>query len=249
MITKNIEIKRVKREDGKVSFVASTSTEDRYGDVINQSGWQLKAYKRNPVVLFNHNPTELPIGRGIVEIKNGDLHIDVEFDQEDPRAKAIERKAKAGFLNAVSVGFMPVDSKMRKDLEKSHPAYSEKSRGMYFGKSELLEVSIVTIPANSEATLSSAKNMSSFSSLTIRDLIREEIKHILDVEIMEDGNYKIIIAGEKEEDPEEPEEQEEELDLQEEEEIVEEEEKETEKSNSTKDLNEIIQFILSTRNL
>ena len=66
---------------------------------------------------------------------------------------------------------------------------------------------------------------------------------------MEDGNYKIIIAGEKEEDPEEPEEQEEELDLQEEEEIVEEEEKETEKSNSTKDLNEIIQFILSTRNL
>ena len=61
----------------------------------------------------------------------------------------------------------------------------------------------MTIPANSEATVSAKKL--EIDRLTIRDLIVEELKHILEVEQMEDGKYKVIFASgmEEEEEPEE----------------------------------------------
>ena len=135
----------------KVSFVASSATPDRYGDIIDQKGWLLDSYKKNPVVLLNHDSNQLPIGKGNVYIRNDKLTIDVEFDSEDPRAKEVERKAKKGFMNAVSVGFRPLESKSRSELPTDHKYYGQ--RGMYYSKAELLEVSIVTIPANGEATM------------------------------------------------------------------------------------------------
>lgn len=186
----------------KVSFVASTESQDRYGDVINQNGWLLEAYARNPVVLFNHQANSLPLGKGLVRVEKGQLMIDVEFDQDDEFARKIENKARKGFLNAVSVGFNPVESISRSELPKDHPAYSTRG-GQFFNKSELLEVSIVTIPANSEATVSAKKL--EIDRLNIRDLIVEELKHILEVEMMEDGKYRVVFAAgmEEEEEPEE----------------------------------------------
>ena len=100
----------------KVSFVASSATPDRYGDIIDQKGWILDNYKKNPVVLLNHDSNQLPIGKGNVYLRNDKLVIDVEFDSEDERAKEVERKAKKGFMNAVSVGFRPLESKSRSEL-------------------------------------------------------------------------------------------------------------------------------------
>ena len=189
----------------KVSFIASTESQDRYGDIVNQNGWALEAYARNPVVLFNHQANALPIGKGLVRVEDGQLMIDVEFDQDDEFARKIEKKARGGYLNAVSVGFNPIESISRSELPKDHPAYTTKG-GQFFNKSELLEVSIVTIPANSEATVSAKKL--EIDRLTIRDLIVEELKHILEVEQMEDGKYKVIFAsGMEEEEEEEPEEE------------------------------------------
>ena len=208
--------KKGRHAKNKVSFIASTESADRYGDIVNQNGWALEGYARNPVVLFNHQANALPIGKGLVRVKDGQLLIDVEFDQDDEFARKIEKKAKGGFLNAVSVGFNPIESVSRSELPKDHPAYTTKG-GQFFNKSELLEVSIVTIPANSEATVSAKKL--EIDRLTIRDLIVEELKHILEVEQMEDGKYKVIFAsGMQEEEEEEEEEPEEEV----EEEIIEE---------------------------
>ena len=136
-------------EPVKLSFIASTATPDRYGDIIEQSGWELSSYRKNPVILFNHNPQEMPIGKGFVEVVDNALMIDVEFDMEDERAARIARKAERGFLNAVSVGFNPIESVPRAELPDGH--YAKGLSGTYFPKAELLEVSIVTIPANSEA--------------------------------------------------------------------------------------------------
>ena len=55
---------KAEQTDSKITFVASTANPDRYGDVVDQKGWNLKAYERNPVVLLNHNPNQLPIGKG-----------------------------------------------------------------------------------------------------------------------------------------------------------------------------------------
>ena len=193
MYRKNLVVTRkATRSKQKISFVASTDRADRYGDVINQSGWNLDAYRSNPIVLLNHNANALPIGRGEVKVEDGQLLIDVIFDKDDELAQRVERKARNGFMNAVSVGFNPIEQVSRAELPKDHPAYVERGGGNYFNKSELLEVSIVTIPANSEATTMSAKNI---DRLSIRDLVVEELKHILEVEQMEDGKYRIVFAG------------------------------------------------------
>ncbi len=208
MYKKNLVVTRkATRSKQKISFVASTDRADRYGDVINQEGWNLDAYRSNPIILLNHNANALPIGRGEVEVKDGQLLIDVFFDKDDELAQRVERKARNGFMNAVSVGFNPIEQVSRAELPKDHPAYVERGGGNYFNKSELLEVSIVTIPANSEATTMSAKNI---DRLSIRDLVVEELKHILEVEQMEDGKYRIVFAGGEHEEEEEEEEMQEE---------------------------------------
>jgi HK97 family phage prohead protease len=152
IVTKLLDEKN--HDSNVVSFVASTSNEDRYGDIINQDGWSLESYRKNPIVLLNHDSTQLPLGKGEVEVIDGQLLIEVEFDMEDPKGKEVARKVKQGFINAVSVGFNSSEQVQRNELPKESKYYSEK--GIYFNSAELLEVSIVTIPANPHAI--AAKN-------------------------------------------------------------------------------------------
>ena len=197
MYIKNLqcEILREKGNDKPVvSFIASTANPDRYGDVINQRGWDLGKYRKNPVILLNHNANALPIGRGEVDVVDGQLIVDVEFDMEDPQAKEIARKTKAGFLNAVSVGFNPLDATPRNMLEKSHPAHGQS--GQYFDRAELLEISIVTIPANGEAVAAKGYNMQD------RSFKISNLKHILDVEMKEDVVIVTYARHEMEDMPE-----------------------------------------------
>ncbi len=197
MYIKNLqcEILREKASEGPVvSFIASTANPDRYGDVINQRGWDLGKYRKNPVILLNHNANSLPIGRGEVDVVDGQLIVDVEFDMDDPQAKEIARKTKAGFMNAVSVGFNPLDATPRNMLEKSHPAHGQS--GQYFDKAELLEISIVTIPANGEAVAAKGYDMQN------RSFKVSNLKHILDVEMKDDVVIVTYARHEMEDMPE-----------------------------------------------
>jgi HK97 family phage prohead protease len=208
-----------KKQSEKVSFIASTSSPDRYGDVIEQSGWDLSSYRKNNVVLLNHDSSQLPIAKGNVHIRNNQLVIDVEFDDEDPRAQEVKRKAQNGFMNAVSVGFRPLESTSRSDLPKDNKYYGQ--RGMYYSKAELLEVSIVTIPANGEATM-----------------LEQDYKHILEVK-EEDDRYIVSFAKIQETEQETEQEEIEEIEEEEIEEAYKEEEEEKEISEeSTEDMEE-----------
>jgi HK97 family phage prohead protease len=128
----------------KVSFVASTATPDRYGDIIDQKGWSLDAYNNNPIVLLNHDSSQLPIGRGQVEIKNDQLVIDVEFDMDDPRAAEVARKTQKGFMNAVSVGFQPLQSALRAELPKDNPYYGKS--GQFHEIRNMIRSELLTLP-------------------------------------------------------------------------------------------------------
>ena len=194
---KNFQAKQT-TQDKPIKFVASTASPDRYGDVVDQKGWDLRAYNRNPVVLFNHNPAQMPIGKGKAYVENEQLMLEVEFDQKDDMAKTIEQKVRDGFINAVSVGFQPSKTIARSSLPADHP-YHGKS-GQYFQASELLEVSIVTIPANNEATLS--KQFS--REIGLADVARSLIinKHIISVQELDNGNYLVEFAGHSSEDME-----------------------------------------------
>jgi HK97 family phage prohead protease len=187
---------------GSATFVASTASEDRYSDIISQDGWDLSSYRKNPVILFNHDSRALPIGKGDVEVVDGQLLLDVEFDMDDPLAEKISRKVDKGFINAVSVGFNPIRSVQRNELPTEHKYFGE--RGRYFERSELLEVSIVTIPANSEAIASKGiEDMDVFARMVS--------KHILEI-IEEDDRFVISYAKAAEADVEDEEEYPEESD-------------------------------------
>lgn len=190
MIQKFVNIET--KQEGRASFIASTSTSDRYGDIVDQKSWNLDGYKKNPVILLNHRQDMLPIGRASsVQVVNGQLEIDVEFDMEDELGASVARKVDKGFLTAVSVGFQPKKAKMRSDLPKDHKAAGQS--GMYFEDAELLEVSVVTIPANSEAVAKGHQSLVPSLEKTIRQIVKSEllarpaqqlenVKHILQVE-------------------------------------------------------------------
>lgn len=129
-----------------LTFRASTSSPDRDGDIIEPEGCDYAKYMKNPVFLWAHDwHDKLPIGKGVyVDVVPGS-HVDigVKFDMDDPFAAEVKRKYENGFLNAVSIGFQPIEAEeMLKDGRFS---------GYHFTKWELLELSGVPIPANADA--------------------------------------------------------------------------------------------------
>ena len=139
----------VRGEDGSVSFIASTATADRYGDTIDQAGWMTDAYEKNPVLLWAHSYSTPPVGKVGALDKSGDLKATAcEFTPAEmhPFGAQVGAMVKAGFLNTVSVGFLPLEWEER---------YDEGGRflGYHFKRMELLEISVVPVPANPQALL------------------------------------------------------------------------------------------------
>ena len=149
IITKNDE----KRQ---ISYLVSDETPDRVGDIIKVKGWDLVQYRKNPVILWAHDGSSVPpIGRS-TNIRrrytpDARLTADIEFAPKEAYefADTIYQLASRGFIKATSVGFMPLETM---DLDKK--AREEMGLGRYgqvFTKAELMEISIVSVPANPAA--------------------------------------------------------------------------------------------------
>lgn len=124
-----------------VTVAASVEVEDRLGDTILAEGWELAAYRRNPVVLWAHQHLSPPIGRSVrTWVGDGRLMATVEF-APTPFAQEIASLYERGFLSGVSVGFRALESERRRDGK----------RGVIFKRQELLEISAAPVPLNSDA--------------------------------------------------------------------------------------------------
>jgi len=144
-----------------VTFTISTGARDREGDIIDPKGWEIENYLRNPVVLFAHDNRRPPIGRAVsVEATENRLTATAEFMPPDIDtsgfSETIYRMVKAGYLNATSVGFLPKEWELIR--EKMGDDEEEKVTGIKFLKQELLEFSIVPVPANPEALIGASKS-------------------------------------------------------------------------------------------
>lgn len=136
--------KAIKRDDGKIEFVMSDETVDRYGDIILASGWKLSNFKQNPIALFGHN-SSFPIGNWEdVRVQGKELRgvLAPAPEGTSQRIDEIRRLVEAGILKAVSVGFIPLDWEM---IENSDMG------GVKYTQSELAECSVVSVPANPNA--------------------------------------------------------------------------------------------------
>lgn len=123
-------------------FTITTNSVDRDGDVIDPAGWQLDSYLKNPVVLWAHDYRQPPVAvaRSIEKSATG-LVSEAEFVDAAtyPFAGTIASLVKLGALRGTSVGFRPVEGKWSTSPER---------KGVHFHEQELLEWSIVPVPAN-----------------------------------------------------------------------------------------------------
>lgn len=134
-------VTEVKAVDGGNEFtvIASTEATDREGEIIKVDGWELDNYMLNPVILWAHDISSLPIGKA-VEVKKdteaGQLVVRGMFASKEanPIAEQVRLLYNEGVQTTVSVGFIPTERE-----------------GNVITKAELLELSFVPVPANPEA--------------------------------------------------------------------------------------------------
>jgi HK97 family phage prohead protease len=144
------------KDSGTFEVVISTENLDRYQEVIKLDGWELDHYIKNPVVLWGHDHKLLQIGKATsVEIKDGKLVAKGKFAGH-AHAQEIRRLYDAGIVNATSVGFI-----------------AKEYEGNLITKSELLEFSFVSVPANPYAL-----RLAFEKKLSVDDLVTKGFMHV-----------------------------------------------------------------------
>lgn len=152
-ITKTLDI--TTNSDGWI--VASTPAVDRDRDRIMPLGIDLTNYQKNPVVIFGHNYAEpwAVIGRAAdMQVDGSSLRFRPELrepaNENDPM-HIVRALWEQNLLRAASIGFIPREAR------------ENEFGGKDFLKSELLEISLVPIPANQDAIRLAVK------ALTLKD--------------------------------------------------------------------------------
>lgn len=130
-----------------VSFVMSNATADRYGDTVQADGWKLANYKANPVLLWCHNSSAPPVGKCLdIRVRDGALLGDYQFTtaEEYEFGDTIYKLFVGEYLNAGSVGFIPIDYEGIRDRNGDWI-------GVNFKTQELTEFSACPVPAHPQA--------------------------------------------------------------------------------------------------
>lgn len=136
--------KATKDQGGGMVFTISTSTPDRYKDVVVQAGIDLQHYYQNPIVLYQHDYYAPIATAPRTYLAEGKLKSIPDFPSQDvnPFGCQIGKMAAARMLRAASIGFRALKS-----------TWNNERGGYDFAETELLEWSIVGVPANPECLL------------------------------------------------------------------------------------------------
>jgi len=105
------ETKDFNDEERSFEAIASTEAVDREGDILRASGWKLKNFKKNPVILWSHSHVDLPIAKAEnVRIEDNKLKFRPVFAtaEMNPLAEQVYQLYKNKFLRAFSVRFDPI---------------------------------------------------------------------------------------------------------------------------------------------
>ena len=141
-------------EDGSGHRMVIAANEvSRNGDELNLRGISFKNYRKNPVVLWAHDSySGIPIAK-TVKIGHDDqgrIVADFEFNSDDEFAARVENAWNGGFIRGASIRYMPT-----KVVEVMNEA-GEVER-FRVDKSELLEWSLVPIPADPDSVRAAAR--------------------------------------------------------------------------------------------
>ena len=123
-------------------WVMSTFDVDRDFEKVDPSGWNLKNYLANPVILWSHDYSIPAIGYAENVKADTVLEGDIVFNSKEfyDFGWSIGERVKAGALRCGSVGFIAEEVEF---LESK-----DRECDLIFRKQELLEFSICCVPAN-----------------------------------------------------------------------------------------------------
>jgi HK97 family phage major capsid protein/HK97 family phage prohead protease len=146
-----LTIKGVDPHQRTITGIASTPEPDRMGDIVEPLGVTYK----NPLPLLLYHDAKKPVGQVTFKKPTAD---GLEFSASLPtidapgtlrdRVEEAWQSLKAGLLAGVSIGFRSIEEAFNKD-----------TGGFRFLKTEVLELSLVAIPANADATIHTIKEL------------------------------------------------------------------------------------------
>ena len=153
MLTRAYALLRVKAMDPErrtITGIATTPTPDRSGDIIEPLGVSFT----NPLPLLLHHNSQKPVGTvtfhkptkaGIDFVAS--LPVIDEPGALKDRVDEAWQSVKAGLIAGVSIGFRALEE-----------AFLQDTMAFHYLKTEVLELSLVTIPANADATITAFKS-------------------------------------------------------------------------------------------
>ncbi|MDQ3168326.1 MAG: hypothetical protein M3P94_06730, partial [Chloroflexota bacterium] len=148
-----VRVDDVDKNARTVVSIINTAGIDRYRTVIIPKGGKLDNYRKNPVVLFNHDAWSAPLGRNLwikYRKSQNDLIAKTYFDTDD-FSEQLYQKVLSESLRAWSIRFDPDYSKCGCPTEDEIKADKTLRDCIYVYRSwELLEYSLVTIPGNAD---------------------------------------------------------------------------------------------------
>jgi HK97 family phage major capsid protein/HK97 family phage prohead protease len=160
-----LDVKSIDQEKREICGIATTPTPDRMGDIVEPLGVSAAA----DLPLLHQHDSHRPVGRVKFSRATKD---GIEFSarlarvEEPPSLK--ERidtawaEIKAGLIRGVSIGFRALEAE---PIDAKAPWGPQR-----FVKSEVLELSLVTVPANADATITQIRSID--RAATGRDVVR-----------------------------------------------------------------------------
>lgn len=149
--------------DDERSFIAWASKPvlDRDGEIIANDAWDIENFEKNPVILFAHDYSKLPVGKAMwLRKQRQGLKFKPKFAPTQD-GRDLYLMYKEGFMNSFSVGFIP------RDFEEDEDQMIEYV-GWFGGKYEkpllthtdveLLEISCVPVPSCPDALVERMMN-------------------------------------------------------------------------------------------
>jgi HK97 family phage prohead protease len=162
------------------------ATEGRKADNIDlrMSGARLDRFRANPVLGYGHaywGRENLPIGRvdpDTIDVVGTALAGSLSFDADDDFAVKVERKMRAGYVNAVSIGF---------DVLEWENGKGDVWRGGVATAWEMTELSVVPVPMDANAVVTSGRSL-------LDDADRAAARALVDDLTAEFGAERVLAA-------------------------------------------------------
>lgn len=168
MYKKSIVIKNFDKEEGVFEGIASTDSLDRHGEIISLEALKNVAENQDNVPLFFGHSGDRDkkdiLGRmDILGVEDNGLKVKGTLAKNHPDFAFIHELLTMGALTKMSVGFLTNTEGIKKN----------DAGALVHNDIELVEVSLVPVPANNEATITSAKELGDESQ-------REEVMKVED---------------------------------------------------------------------